>query len=109
MLRAVSSLALLVLLFVSPPLAPGAQEGGRYTTPLGIGLETWPYPHPVAFLPLEIEGQRLRMAYMDVRPAGAANAKTVVLFHGKNFSFAAFHASAADGNTPYLLFAPKPE
>jgi pimeloyl-ACP methyl ester carboxylesterase len=84
MLRAVSSLALLVL-FVFPPLARGAQEVGRYTTPLGIGLETWPYPHPVAFLPLEIEGQRLRMAYMDVKPAGAGNGKTVVLVHGKNF------------------------
>ena len=58
-----------------------------YAEPLGIALETWPYPHPVAFLPLEIQGQQLRMAYMDSLPTVApARPKTpVVLFHGKNF------------------------
>jgi len=53
--------------------------------PLGIGLEGYPYPYPVHFLPLQIEGQDLRMAYMDVPPQGAANGRTVVLMHGKNF------------------------
>lgn len=56
----------------------------RYDKPLGIGFEEVAYPYPVAFLPLEIEGQRLNMAYMDVRPA-TPNGKTVVLLHGKNF------------------------
>jgi pimeloyl-ACP methyl ester carboxylesterase len=54
--------------------------------PLGIGLEGLAYPYPVAFLDLTIEGQRLRMAYMDVKPAGAANGKAVLLLHGKSFS-----------------------
>jgi len=53
--------------------------------PLGIGLETYPYPYPVHFLPLQIEGQDLRMAYMDVPAQGTANGRTVVLMHGKNF------------------------
>ena len=53
--------------------------------PLGIGLEGYPYPYPVNFLPLQIEGQDLRMAYMDVPAQGAANGRTVVLMHGKNF------------------------
>ena len=53
--------------------------------PLGIGLEGYPYPYPVHFLPLQIEGQDLRMAYMDVPAQGAANGRTVVLMHGKNF------------------------
>jgi pimeloyl-ACP methyl ester carboxylesterase len=54
--------------------------------PLGIGLEGIDYPYPVQFFDLTIEGQRLRMSYMDVKPSGAANGKTVVLFHGKSFS-----------------------
>jgi len=49
--------------------------------PLGIGLEGIDYPYPVHHLDLTIEGQPLRMAYMDVAPAAASNDKTVVL-HG---------------------------
>ena len=52
---------------------------------LGIGLESYPYPFPVELFPLEIEGQMVRMAYMDVRPTAAGNGQTVVLLHGKNF------------------------
>jgi len=52
---------------------------------LGIALEEYPYPWPAHFLPLSIEGQDLRMAYMDVPPSGPANGRTVVLTHGKNF------------------------
>jgi pimeloyl-ACP methyl ester carboxylesterase len=55
-------------------------------TPLGIGYEDIDYPYPVHFLNLTIEGQLLRMAYMDVAPNGPANGKSVVLLHGKNFS-----------------------
>src|SRR5205085_1822733 len=44
------------------------------------------YPHPVHFFELKIDGQDLRMAYMDVAPADPkANGATVVLLHGKNF------------------------
>ena len=53
--------------------------------PLGIALESYSYPHPVQFLSLRIEGQDLRMAYMDVPASGAPNGRTVVLMHGKNF------------------------
>ncbi|MEW6436136.1 MAG: alpha/beta hydrolase [Pseudomonadota bacterium] len=54
-------------------------------TPLGIGLEDIDYPSPVHFLDLTIEGQRLRMAYMDILPA-KPNGRAVVLLHGKNFN-----------------------
>ena len=36
--------------------------------PLGIGLEDIDYPYPVHFFDLAMEGQPLRMAYMDVAP-----------------------------------------
>jgi len=53
--------------------------------PLGIGLESYSYPYQVEFLPLHIEGQDLRMGYMDVAPVSAANGRTIMLLHGKNF------------------------
>jgi pimeloyl-ACP methyl ester carboxylesterase len=53
--------------------------------PLGIGLEGVAYPYPVHYLDLTIQGQALRMAYMDVAPTANANGKTVVLLHGKSF------------------------
>lgn len=58
-----------------------AEEPG----PLSITLEEYSYPYPVSFLPLVIEGQDLKMAYMDVLPLGGGNSKTVLLLHGKNF------------------------
>ncbi len=68
-----------LLAFPGPAQPPPAME------PLGIGLEGYPYPFAVHFLPLQIEGQDLRMAYMDVPAQAAANGRTVVLMHGKNF------------------------
>ncbi len=53
--------------------------------PYGIGLEGFAYPYPVAMLPVAAESETLRMAYMDVKPASAANARTVLLLHGRNF------------------------
>ncbi|QCK84592.1 alpha/beta hydrolase [Phreatobacter aquaticus] len=53
--------------------------------PLGIALEGYAYPFPVAFLPLTMEGRPVRMAYMDVAPTGAPNGQTVLLMHGRNF------------------------
>jgi pimeloyl-ACP methyl ester carboxylesterase len=52
--------------------------------PLGIALENYDYPHPVAFKAFTVSGQDVRMAYMDVRPE-ARERGVVVLFHGKNF------------------------
>jgi pimeloyl-ACP methyl ester carboxylesterase len=55
------------------------------TMPLSISMENYSYPHRVAILPLTIEGQDLRMAYMDIPPEGNPNGMTVLLLHGKNF------------------------
>jgi pimeloyl-ACP methyl ester carboxylesterase len=62
------------------PLGSRAQE----TQPLSITLEGYAYPYKVDFFPLNLEGQDLKMAYMDVMPA-QPNGKTVLLLHGKNF------------------------
>ncbi len=43
------------------------------------------YPHPINYIKLTIEGQVVKMAYMDAKPA-KFNGKTVLLFHGKNFN-----------------------
>jgi pimeloyl-ACP methyl ester carboxylesterase len=53
--------------------------------PGSITYDEIPYPYPVAYLPLTLYGQDVRMAYMDVPPAGTPNGRTVVLFHGMNF------------------------
>src|SRR6266404_4393249 len=53
--------------------------------PGSITYEDIAYPYPVLTLPLTLYGQDVRMAYMDVPPAGAPNGRTVVLFHGMNF------------------------
>jgi pimeloyl-ACP methyl ester carboxylesterase len=48
-------------------------------------LEDVPYPYPVHALHLTMYGHDVRMAYMDVPPAAAANGRAVVLLHGMNF------------------------
>lgn len=83
----VIALALTMQMLAAPDaFAQGAGiPGPTYTEPLGIGLEGWPYPHPVGFMSIDIDGQHLRVAFMDVAPSGAPNGRTVVLLHGKNF------------------------
>jgi len=53
----------------APASAPPSQSAAL--PPLGIGLEGIEYPYPVRYLDLTLEGQPLRMAYMDVTPTVA--------------------------------------
>src|SRR5437899_5892958 len=53
--------------------------------PGSITYEDIAYPYPVSYLPLTHYGQDVRMAYMDIPPAGPPNGRTVVLFHAMNF------------------------
>ncbi|MFC5269824.1 alpha/beta fold hydrolase [Adhaeribacter terreus] len=49
-------------------------------------LSNYTYPFPVKFMPLQQENQHLKMAYMDVAPAGTNSLPHVILLlHGKNF------------------------
>lgn len=65
---------------------------------LGIGLEGYPYPHPVQYLDVTHVAQaawidrqapaweqRARLAYMDIAPENGQPRGTVLLLHGKNF------------------------
>jgi pimeloyl-ACP methyl ester carboxylesterase len=58
-----------------------ADDGPAY----GPLLEGFDYPWPVSHFSFTSQGEALDMAYMDVKPSGTPNGKTVVLFHGKNF------------------------
>ncbi|MFW5905018.1 MAG: alpha/beta fold hydrolase, partial [bacterium] len=68
-----------------PPASPPDDWGVT-----AIDYSNVPYPYPVEFLPVEVYGQDLRMAYMDAPPTGTPNGRTVVLFHGMNFFGAVF-------------------
>ncbi|MBO9727188.1 MAG: alpha/beta hydrolase [Chitinophaga sp.] len=71
-----------------------------------ITLSQYKYPFPVHFLSLHIQGQHLKMAYMDVQPS-KPNGQTIVLLHGKNFCGAYWDSTAADlSNNGYRVIIP---
>jgi pimeloyl-ACP methyl ester carboxylesterase len=61
----------------------------------GPELQGFDYPWPVSYFSFTSQGEKLRMAYMDVKPAAAANGKIVVLLHGKNFCAATWQETIA--------------
>lgn len=61
----------------------------------GLRLENIEYPFPVSEIALNIQGQSLIMAYMDLKPQ-KPNGKTVMLLHGKNFCGAYWEQTAKD-------------
>lgn len=81
-IRSMGGMVILLMMYAVLPAAFADESGIK---PLSIALEGYDYAYKVAFLDLVIEGQDLRMAYMDVQPEGEPNGKTVVLLHGKNF------------------------
>jgi len=75
-------------LFVSGSPARSDATSLEYSRPVGIALGEITYPYPVKFLPLEIKGEPLRMAYMDVQfqfIQAPPRSGAIVLLHGKNF------------------------
>jgi len=81
-------------LFLMFPFLLSAQAPENWGA-VSISLEEVEYPYPVSYLDLTITGKDVRMAYMDVKPTGEANGKTVVLFHGLNF-FGEYWADTID-------------
>lgn len=84
-LRRAVCAALLLLAATGETRSEAPPQPAAPDEPYGIALEGFPYPYPVHMFPIAYEGEKLRMAYMDVAPKGEANGRTVLLLHGRNF------------------------
>ncbi|PVY41301.1 alpha/beta fold hydrolase [Pontibacter virosus] len=72
--------SILFFLLVQVPVVAQSQQTYNAT------LSDYAYRYPVNYLEVEQEGQKYKMAYMDVSPPTSfKNPQTVVLLHGKNF------------------------
>ena len=77
-----------LIIFIAP-----AWSQSDSTTAMGIHLENYQYPFKVHFIHLNVQHQKLQMAYMDVVPQ-EPNGKVVLLLHGKNFIGAYWRSTA---------------
>ena len=84
---------LLLFLLTDSFFANRIQAQSEKLTPLDPLLENYAYPFPVKFITLSVQHETYRMAYMDLHP-DRPNGKTVLLFHGKNFSGAYWKQTA---------------
>ena len=66
-------------------IASLAQAQQPSLTPYDAELTNYQYPYPVSFIQLNIQGETLKMVYMDVKPL-SPNGHVVMLLHGKNFN-----------------------
>lgn len=81
----------MIILMTAPPA--GAQQSAIPVN--GANLENISYPYEVYYLSLQVQGEPLRLAYMDVKPA-KPNGRTLLLLHGKNFNGAYWEQTARD-------------
>ena len=73
----------------------------------GPELQGFAYPYALQHYAFESQGRQLQMGYMDVAASGAANGRTVVLMHGKNFCGATWEQMiAALSAAGYRVVAP---
>jgi pimeloyl-ACP methyl ester carboxylesterase len=84
-------LGAVVLLVLAGGRSSARQNSAQVPTPNdvkpgSITCEDVPYPFATGYFSLTLYGQDLRMAYMDVPPAGPLNGHTIVLLHGNNFA-----------------------
>jgi len=74
-----------LLLFITLTILSLSATYAQKIDTLSINLENVKYPYALKYLPLNIDGQDIKMAYMDVAPTIKPNGRTIMLFHGKNF------------------------
>jgi pimeloyl-ACP methyl ester carboxylesterase len=90
-------------ILITAALLAGSASAATY----GPQLEGFNYPHPVQKYSFTSQGVKLEMAYMDVAPTAAANGKTAVLLHGKNFCGATWDQTITELNKAgYRVVAP---
>ena len=65
-----------LLFFLLPLLLSASSASAQLQPTLNATLDGYEYPFPVKILPLKLEGQSLRMAYMDVPATAKANGRT---------------------------------
>jgi pimeloyl-ACP methyl ester carboxylesterase len=94
MRRLLFAAAALLALFPFPSAAESPATEG--IPALDAALSGYKYPFAVQELSLTEQGHPLKMAYMDLKPAGQANGRTVLLLHGKNFSGAYWERTAKE-------------
>jgi pimeloyl-ACP methyl ester carboxylesterase len=88
---------------LSAAAAPALPAAPTY----GPELQGFDYPYELKHYAFESQGRQLQMGYMDVAPTGAANGRTVVLMHGKNFCGATWEQTIkALGAAGYRVVAP---
>ncbi|GGB78648.1 hydrolase [Flavobacterium suaedae] len=85
----------IALLFITLLTVFSAKAQKDKVKELGLMLENYEYPFKVDYISLDIQGQELKMAYMDVQPE-KPNGKTIMLLHGKNFNGAYWEQTAKD-------------
>ena len=72
--------------------ASGAVAAEDKPPAYGMNLEAFDYPYPVERFNFVSQGQKVSMAYFDVKPQ-MPNGKTAVLLHGKNFCAATWEST----------------
>jgi pimeloyl-ACP methyl ester carboxylesterase len=98
--------SLLPALSVAATPAANQAAVSAATPSYGMELQGFDYPYPVAYREFRSQGEAVRMAYMDVRPA-KPNGRSVVLLHGKNFCAATWESAiAALTEAGYRVIAP---
>lgn len=74
------------LLLLSLLLLVWQAQAQQVPASLNATLDGYKYPYEVKYFEAEVEGQKYKMAYMDVAPAKQMqNPQAVLLLHGKNF------------------------
>jgi pimeloyl-ACP methyl ester carboxylesterase len=89
------TIAAITLFTLAATALPAGEHASQAVESLGIDLERYAYPFPVAWHTFPSQGQTLRMAYMEVLPL-EPNGRTVTLLHGKNFCGAYWERTARD-------------
>jgi len=85
---------IIIIIALLPTFFVQAQENG-FNKISATNLENIQYPFPVDYISVDIQGEKLQMAYMDVKPE-KPNGETIVLLHGKNFCGAYWEQTAKD-------------
>ncbi len=95
----------LTILLVLLTLSASARAQGHPT--YGAELDGFTYPHEVQRYRFKSQGSAVSMAYMDVKPETAANGRTAVLLHGRNFCSATWEKTiSALSKSGFRVVAP---